>query len=137
MRGADPLHFGEAEVPGKLRQHFIRENGENLVGDTRHQIRNTQIVAGGTDLICQLYGVICNGKIQIIRHQSIKLNTQQAALGQHTAVLLDEVTEILLQGRIGNDHSLTEESTYLCAANVEHIAQTGNIRHGHIITLCH
>ena len=78
-----------------------------------------------------------NVKIQVIGHQGIKLDTQQAALGQHAAMLLDEITEILLQVRVRDDHCLTEEGAYLGAADVEHIAQPGDIRQCHIVALRH
>ena len=78
-----------------------------------------------------------NLKVQIVRHEGIKLHPQQAALCQHTAVLLDEVTEVLLESRAPNHHRFAKQGAHLGAADVEHIAQPGDIRKGQVITLRH
>ena len=78
-----------------------------------------------------------DGKIEIVRHQSVKLDTQQPALGQHPAALLDEVAEILFDSRVRNDHRFAKERAHLGAADVEHVAQPGDIRQGQVISLRH
>ena len=78
----------------------------------------------------------CNFKVQIILHQGTELETQQAAFGKHTTVLLDEVTEILLNGRIGNHDSFPKQCADLRAANVEHIAKSCNVRHCDVVVRC-
>ena len=75
----------------------------------------------------------CNFFIQVVFHQGIKLNTQQPPLGQHSAVLLDEIAEVLLERRVCDNHRLAKESANLGAANVEHIAEICQVFHGHII----
>ena len=50
-------------------------------------------------------------------------------------MLLDEITEVLLQSAIGNDHRLSEKRTDLGTANIEHIAEPGQIRQGNVVAL--
>ena len=75
-------------------------------------------------------------EIEVIGHQCVKLDAQQSSLGQHAAVLLDEVAEILVDGGIHDDNRLAEQRAHLGAANVEHITQSCQILHGHIVAFC-
>ena len=73
--------------------------------------------------------------IQIVGHQHIKLHPQQTSLGQHGAVLFDEIPEILGQSRIADDDSFPEQGANFGAADIEYIAQTGNILQRQVIFL--
>ena len=55
------------------------------------------------------------------------MQPQQAALGQHGAVLLDGVAEILVQIGVIDDNSFAKQRTALGSTQVEHIAQVGVI----------
>jgi hypothetical protein len=72
--------------------------------------------------------------VVIFLKKDIKLNTQEPALCQHTAALLDEVAKIPAQLRIRKHHSFSKQRTDLCTAYVEHIAQAGNVCHSQIIS---
>ena len=48
-------------------------------------------------------------------------------------MLLDEVAEILLQAGMGQHQRLAEESAHLGAADVEGIAEPGQVPEGHIV----
>ena len=55
------------------------------------------------------------------------MQSQQAALGQHGAVLLDGVAEILIQIGVIDDNGFAKQRTALGSTQVEHIAQVGVI----------
>ena len=87
-------------------------------------------------LVCQPVCLGGNFEIEVILHQGVKLHAQQPTLGQHTAVLFDEVAEILVDGRIHDHHRFPKQGTHLGAADVEDIAKSGQIRQGHIVSFC-
>ena len=66
----------------------------------------------------QLVGVAAQLSVEPIRHQLFKLNAQQTSFGQHTAPLLDEVAEVLLPCRVGDDDRLSKESPHFGAADL-------------------
>ena len=103
-------HFGKADGFGKFLQ-------------------------AGTDLICHGIGMGGDGVVEVVCHQGIKLNTQQSSLCQHTTALLNDVTEVFHDQRIGDHNCFTKQGTNLGAANIKHIAKTRNIGKGQIITI--
>ena len=100
----DSLHINEHEVLCKFIQERIRENREKLIGRAGHQIGNAQLCKGITDLVSQSHRILAQFKIQTVFKQRSKLDAQKSALGQHTAALIDQVAEVFLQRRIGNDN---------------------------------
>ena len=71
-------------------------------------------------------------EVQVVGKQNVKLDAQQTALCQQAAPLLDEGTETVDEVGIGNDHRFAEQGALLGAANVEHIAQTGDVGQGQV-----
>ena len=84
---------------------------------------------GGADAQRLLVGLFGHREIQaaaaavLAVQQGKELLPQQAALGQHAAVLLDAVAEIALQLIVGDDDCLAEECAALGAAQIEHITE--------------
>ena len=126
-----------AEVLPQNGQLLIRHNGVLLVGGGVKQ----QGISGGDedipDLIGHLIGMAGNSEIQIVSEQGVELDAQQTALGHAAAPLLHDEAEVLLQSRVHDDHGLTEQSTDLGAADIEHVAQVGDLRQGQVSTVGH
>jgi len=110
-------------VGTRQQQNFVRLN-------LRRQVHICDIVDGGQVFFRRLkQGIHVSSLVQ----QGQELLTQQAALGQHAAVLLDAVAEIRLQIVVGDDDCLAEQRTAFCAAQVEHVAQGGVILQAQIV----
>ena len=80
-----------------------------------------------------------NPEVEIVLHQRVELDAQKATLGQQGAVLLDDGEEMGRCGSVGvgeNDRLATQGAT-LGAADVEHVAQVGQLLQGHIAALGH
>lgn len=77
------------------------------------------------------------GKLEIesVLEKSQELDAEETAFGQHAAVLLYAISEILLQGIIHDHHGLTEKCPLLRTSKIEHISQSGDISQGHITPL--
>ena len=66
-----------------------------------------------------------------VREEGVELDAEEAALRQEGAVLLDGGEEVL-RGLFREDDGLAAEGTDLGSADVEDIAQTGQIRQGEV-----
>ena len=51
-----------------------------------------------------LHRLLRQPEVEVVREQGLELDAQKPSLGQHTALLLDEVAEVLLEGWVGNHH---------------------------------
>jgi len=102
--------------------HFIRNNEVLLVGGAIHIRLEACVQEALLNLHGHGDGVAGPFHVQVVLEQLCKLNAQKSALGKETAVLFDDVAEILLDGRVHNDDSLAHESALLCAADIENIA---------------
>ena len=129
------LHLGEHEVLAQLRQEIVGQNGENLIGYTGDQIRHTHFIEDTTNLVSHTNSMTGNVKVEVILKERLELNTQQAALGQHTALAFDHVTEVLSQDGIGIYNCLAEEGANLGTADVEHVTKPCQVIQAHIIAL--
>ena len=67
------------------------------------------------------------GEPEIIGEQSCELYPKQAALCKHTAMLFQAVAEIGLQSVIHDDQCFPEESAVFGTADVESVAQLGQV----------
>ena len=84
----------------------------------------------------QSHGTAAQLLIEAVLEQDLKLDAQQPPLGQHTAHALDHVPEVLLDGRVGDNHRLAKQGPYLGAADVKHIGQPGQVGESYIVFLC-
>lgn len=80
-----------------------------------------------------LHRLLCQCKVELVREQCLELDAQKPPLGQHSALLLDDVAEVLLQGGIHNHHSLSKERPLLGSADVEHVGKAGNVLQGAVV----
>ena len=136
MGPVHPLLLAENEILAELFQHRIRQDGENLIGHSGNQQGNLQLFQAAADLIRQFIRPAGDGKIQIVFHQRFKLNAQEPALGQHSPVLFDHVTEIPLEFFIGDHHRLAEQGADLGTADVENITEPCQVLQGQVVSLC-
>ena len=76
-----------------------------------------------------LNGMACDFEEKVILHQRVKLDTQQASLGQQGPMLLDDGEKMFWcrSVRIGKYHSLATQGPTLGAASVKHVAQVGQL----------
>ena len=118
----------EKELSRQRGDLFSVENGELLVGGAFHK---HGYAFGGKSLFDAhglLNGVTRYAHIQVVAKQFKKLYAQQSAFGKHAALLLDVVAEMLVAvGWVGEHHRLAEKCSHLGAANVEHVAQRGEL----------
>ena len=66
-------------------------------------------------------------KVEAVPEQFIKLDTENAAFCEKSAALFDDREEVRKGCRIGDHDRLTEERAAFCAADVEDVAQSGEI----------
>ena len=92
-----PFLIIETILFSKFFQNMIRNHGKNLIGLILDQKRKTCLRKRFAQLIRQPVRMAGNFQIKSVLKQRLKLHAQQAALGQHTALLLDEIAEILFQ----------------------------------------
>ena len=74
------------------------------------------------------------GEPEIIGEQGCELYPKQAALCEHTAMLFQAVAEIGLQSVIHDDQCFPEESAVFGTADVESVAQLGQVLRRDIIS---
>ena len=72
--------------------------------------------------------------IEAVRKEHVKIQPQKKALGQHPAAVLDLETEILGQTGIGKYDGLAEERAVFRAADVEYVAQPGQVGKGYVVS---
>ena len=135
--------MGHGKVLAQSLVPFVRQHKELLVRVGIMQQLHTLFLKGFADGHSLAVGLGSQGKVQAVAgavlavQQGQELLTQQAALGQHAAVLLDGIAEILFQRVIGDDHGLAKQCAALGAAQVEHIAQGGVVLQGQVVGFAH
>ena len=71
-------------------------------------------------------------EIEAVLQQSLKLDAQQPALGQHCAQPLFDAEEVGLESGIGDNQRLAHESAVLGAADVEGVGELGQVGQGQV-----
>ena len=82
-------------------------------------------------------GMLRDAEIEIIRKEGVKLQTCDTTFGKQRSMALDDCEDILRCPCVRINHSLTEKSSYFCAANIEHVAVGGEELHVYIVLLRH
>ena len=125
QRGGVP--FAQPVIPG------VGQNRELLVGGGVVQHPAALVLKGLAD--GQRFFIRRRGKpgVQPVLQKRQKLQPQQPALGQHAAVLLDGIAEILFQLLVGDDQRLPEQRTALGSAQIEYIAQRGVVLQAQVV----
>ena len=105
------------------------------VGQDNKLLISGRILDGNTcidEKLAQLHGAIncmaSNTKIQVICEERIKLDTRQSSFRQQGTMPFHDIEEVVWCITSGKHNSLTAESTYFGATNVEHIAMMGKPR---------
>ena len=117
----------------ELFERSIRENGELLVRRRGGKERAARVFARFCNALCLPHGFFADLEIKIVREKLVKLNTEQTALSQHAAALLDVVAEIRFERRVRDYDRFAEQSTDLRATDVEDIGKHAEIRECHVI----
>ena len=78
-----------------------------------------------------------NIKIPVFLKQGQELDSKQSAFRQHTATLLDIVTEILFQFLIADHNCLSKKRSHFCSADIEYVCVGCDIGECQIIFLAH
>ena len=94
-------------------------------------------IEGIADLHGHVDGVLADAEIQVVRKQRVELQAEQAALGQQRAVLFGNGGEISRHVVLCKDCGLAEQRADLRAADVEHVAQLGQLRQGDVTLRTH
>ena len=94
-------------------------------------------IEGIADLHGHVDGVLADAEIQVVRKQRVELQAEQAALGQQRAVLFGNGGEISRHVVLCKDCGLAEQRADLRAADVEHVAQLGQLRQGNVALRAH
>ena len=97
----------------------LGEDGELLVGVGVEVEGNTFFLEGLPNPQGLLHRLLCQPEVEVVREQGLELDAQKPSLGQHAALLLDEVAEVLLEGWVGNHHRLPEQRPLLGAAKTD------------------
>ena len=69
-----------------------------------------------------------NVEVKVVGEERFKLESEQAPLGKHSAVLLDAVAEVAHQGMGFAHNSLAEKCTHLGATDVKDVGKASNVR---------
>ena len=132
-------HVGHGVGLGQLVVPLVGQDKELLVRRGVVQYLAALCLKGGADAQGLLVGFFRHREIQaaaaavLAVQQSQELLTQQAALRQHAAVLLQAVAEIGLQIVVCDDDGLAEQRTALGTAQVKHVAERGVVLQAQIV----
>ena len=126
------LPVGITNVGFQAGQGFVAHDHELLVGGGVNEELKTPFRKALFQLFRHVDGVAADVKIQVIREQRVKLHADQAAFGHHGPVLLDVGDEALRRAVTGEHHGLPTKRPHLGAADIEGVAQGGNVGQGHV-----
>ena len=132
-------HVGHSVALGQLFIPLVRQNKELLIRRGIVQQLAALGLKGGADAQGLLVGAAGHREVETVPaavlavQQGQELPAQQAALGQHTAVLLQAIAEIRLEVIVCDDNGLAEECTALGTAEIEHVAECGVILQAQVI----
>lgn len=97
----------------------LGEDGELLVGVGVKMEGDSPLLECVPNPQGLLHRLLRQCKVEVVREQGLELDAQKPSLGQHAALLLDEVAEVLLEGWVGNHHRLPEQRPLLGAAKTD------------------
>ncbi len=117
----------ERSCPAQPLAVGMGEDDELLVGGRVDVEAVAPLGKSAAELHGHADGMAGNAQVEPVGEERVELQAQQAAFCKQGAVLLDEGEEVGEQLRVGNDDGLAEKRTHFCAADVEHVAQTGNV----------
>ena len=72
-------------------------------------------------------------EIKAVAEQLQELNAQKPPFRKTPALLLGDVTKILLQGLMPQNQGFTKQSAYLRAADVKNVGEGGQILKGNVV----
>lgn len=98
------LPEGGLVVGGKMLSLVLGEDGELLVGVGVEVEGDSPLLECVPNPQGLLHRLLRQPEVEVVREQGLELDAQKPSLGQHTALLLDEVAEVLLEGWVGNHH---------------------------------
>ena len=118
----------EAHFSVEALHLFGGEQGKLLVGGRVVEERDAFLLHRLPEAACLLDGVGGDAQVEAVGHKRVELHAEQAALGHEGSVLLDHGEELARRIAPGKDHGLAAEGSDLRAANVEHVAEAGQLR---------
>lgn len=130
-----PAQIGKAVFPPQLLQNGIRHRDKLLVRSTGKGKRQPSGTAKIPQHHSQAVRMGAQPEIKAVAEQLQELNAQKPPFRKTPALLLGDVTKILLQGLMPQNQGFTKQSAYLRAADVKSIAKGGNRRQIQVIVL--
>ena len=109
------LPEGEEEILAEPFQHLVGKDGKLLVGTAFHEEGIPRLPDGFADAQSLPDGIPRDVEVEVVGEERFELQSQQATLGQHTAVLLQAVAEVGLPAGVGDDQCFAKQGSYLGA----------------------
>ena len=106
---------------------FVVYDDELLVGRRVDIELETLTLENLLHLHCHTDGMFGEFEVKVVAKQCIELKTDQCAFGNDGTMLLLDGEKMLVSLSVGENHSLTAKGTNLRAADIEHVAVTGEI----------
>ena len=115
-------------LPGQGLSLASGEDRELLVGGGVEEHLHAAGAEGVLDPLGQIHRLAPQLKVEAVLEQNLELDAQYPALGQHAPHAFDHITEVPLNGQVGDDHGLPKKGPHLGAADVEYVGQLSQVR---------
>ena len=128
MAAVQLLPVGKAEFAHEIVRLLALKNGKLLVR-VRFAVKGHAL---GLECLADAPRVrqsaVANARVKAAGEQRVELKAQQPPFGEQGAALLHQGAKVRLEGVVANHHGFAKQRPAFGAANVEHVAQPGQVR---------
>ncbi len=121
----------EADLGGEGFHVGVFQDYKLLIGRGFEEEGDAFFLEDGDHFLCAVDGVRGDAAVEVVREEGVELDAEEAALREEGAVLLDGGEEVLRRF-LREDDGLAAEGADLGPADVEDVAEAGQVRQGEV-----